>query len=302
VVTDLRKNIGSKYNFEQIYSSLGKTRQMYFQALERTSFSDKLESAILTIVRNWRINHPKMGSRVMYKSLQLAGIELSIGITKFEQLLSKHNLTVKKYKRSFPKTTDSSNSNKAYPNLTNGLKINGINQLIVADITYIYICSKWHYLFIFKDAYSQLILSIIPSTNMYASNCQQAIQQIVALRGEQNLKNTILHSDNGKQFDAKLFKAQIVDELNMKISRAKTSQQNGSAEQLNHIVKNMYLNNWQIDSFEELIIACNRFKYLSNHQRAIEQLGYKTPIGFEKELLQQSEKKKVKKQFYDFSK
>lgn len=298
---ELRIQLEPQYSYQQMYKSIGQSRQSYFQSKLRNQKKEQIDSAILTIVRNWRKQHCKMGSRVMYKSLQAAGIELSIGITRFEKLLSAHGLTVKKFKTRFPKTTDSNGVNKFYPNLTNGLKINDINQLIVADITYIYILDNWHYLFIFKDVYSQRILSIIPSVNMFAENCVTAIHQIIALRGIENLKTTICHTDNGKQFDAKIFKSIIVDKVGMQISRAKTSQQNGSAEQLNHIVKNMYLSNWKINSYPQFIESCNRVKYLNNYERAIEQLGYKTPNQFEQEIKTLPIKKRKEKQLYDFS-
>jgi len=171
----------------------------------------------------------------------------------------------------------------------------------VADITYFWINGKWYYLFIFKDVYSQRVLSIIPSRNMEATNCHIAFDQIVALRGKSALIGCIFHTDNGGQFDANELKSKL-DNLDMKISRAACCEQNGSAEQINHIVKNMYLKNWSISSFEQLCEACKVFLELNNSQRAIKQLGYKTPLAFETAIAQIPFSKRKKKQLYDFNK
>jgi len=300
VVDELQQSLGAAYTNEAIYEALGKTRQGFSQSKQRADFCQENENLIISIVKNWRVNHPRMGSRTLHQSLKEAGIYLGIGITKFEQLLSKHHLTVGKIRRYGPKTTDSNGSDKDYPNLTNGLIINDINQLIVADITYFWIKGKWYYLFIFKDVYSQRVLSIIPSRNMEGINCHTALDQIVVLRGKAALIACILHTDNGSQFDANEFKSKL-NKLSIKISRAEQCEQNGSAEQINHIVKNMYLKNWSISNFKELSEACKVFMELNNSQRAIKQLGYKTPLGFEAAIAQIPLSKRVKKQLYDFS-
>jgi len=70
-------------------------------------------------------------------------------------------------------------------------------------------------------------------------------------------------------FNAKKFLTIVEAELKMQVSRAKTSQQNGSTEQLNHVVKKMYLSGWLINTYQNLVAACQRIKYLNNYQRAI---------------------------------
>lgn len=300
MVENLKQTLGNDYNFESIYRALGISRQKFFSGQQRATIKSKSNDAIIALVNKWRENHNQMGSRAMYDSFKQAGIDIGIGITKFERLLSEYNLTVGKVRCFIPKTTDSKGVNKKYPNLTNGLIINDINQLIVSDITYFFISNKPYFLFLFKDVYSQRILSIVPSSNMQAENCMIAINEIVELRGEQSLINTILHTDNGGQYGAKKF-VSIVTRLKMQISRAENCKQNGSAEQLNHIAKNMYLKHWSILSFEELVASCKKFKYLNNHERAIKQLGGLTPVNFEEQIKNLSLDKRLKKQMYDFS-
>ncbi|MBK8825664.1 MAG: hypothetical protein IPO26_02900 [Saprospiraceae bacterium] len=73
----------------------------------------------------------------------------------------------------------------------------------------------------------------------------------------------------------------MLADARMLISRADNCLENGSAENLNSIVKNMYLKPWNIRTFKELHQACQELVYINNHQRAIEQLGQLSPIQFE---------------------
>lgn len=59
----------------------------------------------------------------------------------------------------------------------------------------------------------------------------------------------ILHSDNGSQYNNRLVKLEL-GLLKIQLSRADNYHENGNAEQLYHIVKNMYLQHWSINSYK----------------------------------------------------
>ncbi|MBK9024857.1 MAG: transposase family protein [Saprospiraceae bacterium] len=136
------------------------------------------------------------------------------------------------------KTSDGKGK-KTYPNLTNGLVLNGINQLIVGDIT---TYGRWNMAFYFclKDVYSQFILCLLPSKNMKAEQAVASLKRCISIRGAQNLKFAIHHTDNGSQYEALIY-LMLLNELGMQISRSKSVKENGIAEQLNDNVKNRYL-------------------------------------------------------------
>ena len=58
-------------------------------------------------------------------------------------------------RKSFVSTTDSNHDRAVYTNLVPGLNITGLNQLWVADITYIRLAREWVYLAVVLDAYSR---------------------------------------------------------------------------------------------------------------------------------------------------
>lgn len=280
-IEQLQHTFNGQFTKQHMFDSLSISRQSFHQHKKVQHAKLVQENLLIALVLKWRIKHPRMGARALYKTIQNAGqgAQLTIGINKFEQLLSRYHLNVKKCKSFVPRTTDSKGS-KYYPNLIDALKVNEINRVIVADITYYWLGKRWSYIFGFKDVYSQRILALIPSLNLEAENAVQGLKQIVRQRTKAALTNCIFHSDNGSQYEATTFIEQLND-LDMKISRAETCQQNGSAEQLNNLVKNMYLIPWQIHTFNQLKRACKKLMKLNNQERAIHQLGYRSPLQFE---------------------
>jgi len=299
VIQGMKVKSNRSYSMEEVYKLLGTSRQAIAQSQRRKSIQNSIETQIVSSVKKWRKMHPMMGSREMYYSLVNQGKAMMVGINKFEAIVSKYGLTVGSAKTFKPMTSDG-RGKESYSNLTNKLNINDINQLIVGDITYFDIKGKWHYIFTLKDVYSQNILGLIADRTMRSRNLMEALAAASQTRGSHALKGCIHHSDNGSQYNSTEYKEELM-KLEMKISRAENCQQNGSAEQLNHIIKNMYLNHWSISSLGELKQACRELQYLNNHQRTIKQLGHKTPHAFEKYIKTIPSDQRVNKQMYDFN-
>jgi len=296
-VSNLR-SLEKKYSLESLYLQIGRTRQSYYKAISSQHEKEVRDQTIIDQVLSWRTKHPRMGSRTLYYTMVESGIDLPIGVTSFERLLSKRNLTVGTAKRSSPYTSDG-RGKRNYPNLTNGLILNDINQLLVADITYFWVDTRWCYLFILKDVYSQRIISLVPSENMKAENAITTLKDLERLRGKEVMKDCIHHTDNGSQYESDKYKAYLGD-LQIKISRAKSCNQNGSCEQMNHIAKNMYLMHFGIKTFKDLQIACKKVKLLMNQERSVKQLGNMSVESFEKSLVNLPRCNRIKKTLHDF--
>lgn len=284
---------------EDFYKLIGRSRQSYEQQRKRNEANLKVEEHLISLVKQMRQDHPRMGSRTMYHTLDELGFKVPIGITRFEQLLSRSEMTVGTAKSRSPRTSDGLGK-RNYRNLTNGLSINNINQLIVGDITYFWVASRWCYIFVLKDVYSQRVISMIPSENLKAHNALANLNELVALRGENSLKDCIFHSDNGSQYESAAFTKEL-DRLNMQISRSEICAQNGSIEQCNHIIKNMYLEHLGIRSYEDLVHNCKKVQHLINYERTIEQLGNISSDKFEQQIKLLNKKERPIKTMYDFT-
>lgn len=287
------------YSMENFYEVVGGSRQNYHIRKERLVKRREREKRVLEEVGLWRQEHPRMGSRTMYYSMKRAGIALPLGVTAFEQLLSSKGLTVGSDKNRFPRTSDGKGKGR-YTNLTNGLVLTDINQLVSTDITYFWVAQRWCYLFVLKDVYSQHLLALIPSQNMDGENAISMLNEMEKVRQASSLKGCILHSDNGSQFNGKEFLAKL-EGLEMQVSRAYSCEENGSCEQMNHIIKNMYLRHFGIHTFEELVVACKKTRRLMNEKRSVKQLGYRTVEDFEQYIRLLEPNERPRKELYDFS-
>ncbi len=296
----MKMKANKAYSMEQVYQMTGTSRQWHAQYGRRLLKQKQSEQHIVDIVLAWRKKHPRMGSREMYYSLVNQAQDLGVGINKFESIVSARGLCVGVAKRFKPLTSDGKGKD-AYPNLINGLIINDISRLIVGDITYFDIRGSWYYIFTLKDVYSQYLLALHASDSLQEINAIQALTDCISLRGSKSVKGCIHHSDNGSQYNGIQYKSLLLSH-HMLISRAGNCKQNGSAEQLNHIVKNMYLKHWSIDSLRELKQACRELQYINNHQRTIDQLGHKTPVGFEQYIKSVPMNQRQKKIMHDFTK
>lgn len=299
-MVDHIKSLERSYSMEKFYDVVGGSRQKHNQGKETKMSKVEKEKMIIKAVQDWRIQHPRMGSRTTYKSMQASGMDIPIGITRFEQLLSERGMTVGFAKRFFPKTSDGKGKGN-YPNLCNGLILNGVHQLVVADITYFWLKEDWVYLFIMKDAYSHRVISLIPCLDMKAGHVVEMLNDLRKFWSLSALNDCILHTDNGSQFEATIVKS-MLSNLQMKISRAENCKQNGSIEQMNHVIKNMYLKHYGIQTFSELKTACKKVKRLMNTERSIEELDYMTVQEFEKYILSLPLGERPKKALHDFTK
>jgi len=288
------------YSMESVYRELGLSRQALYQQWSRDESRKTQYEYVISIVMEWRVKHPRMGSRQLYYSIRnIGGIDLDMGVNKFEQLMSASGLTIKPKRKRIVKTSDGKGKG-SHLNLTNGLVLDNINQLIVGDITYYDIDNKWGYIFTLKDIYSQRILGLVPSLSLEASMALQCLDQAITARKGTDLKGCIHHSDNGSQYESNIYKKRLADK-GIRISRAENCLENGSAENLNSIVKNMYLTPWGINTFKDLQQACKELMYINNHQRAIEQLDHLSPIQFERLIAKLHPNERPKKVLYDFN-
>lgn len=295
-------HIGQKekgYSMEALYKELGTTRQNIAQLSKRDCLRKSKEERVIEIVKEWRKIHPRIGSRSLYHTIQnIGGIDLELGITKFEQLMSREGLTIKSGLKKWIKTSDGLGKGY-YSNLTNGIVLTNINELIVGDITYYRINDQWSYIFTLKDIYSQRILSLVPAQSLEAKHGIKCLTEALIQRNRKEMKNCIHHTDNGSQYNARNY-LEILRNVGMQISRANNCLENGSSENLNNIIKNMYLAPWNITTFKELQQACKELIYINNEQRAIEQLGNLSVVQFEQLIKEIPINERPIKTMYDF--
>lgn len=280
---------------EMLYIVAGIKRQDYFRQQNRQIKQTFIETRTIEMVQTIRERHPAMGARPMFHALKIT----SMGINRFERLISESGLGIEK-KKLWIKTTNSNHNYFKYSNLTNGLELNWINQLWVSDITYWTDGQRHFYLLFIMDVYSRRILGYTASQNMYAVNNLKALELSFQIRQMNWFEQLLHHSDKGSQY-CSLDYVKALQMANIAISMAGNSLENPYAERLNGIIKNDYLRYFDTSSFAKLSKALDRAVWLYNNEKPHSELDYLSPVNFEKMVIQQDKSERKTIVLYDFS-
>ncbi len=100
--------------------------------------------------------------------------------------------------RAFLVTTDSDHEFEVYLNLASRTKLTGINQLWVADITYIRLKKEFVYLAVVLDAFSRKVVGWALDRTLAARLPIAALEQAITQR--QSPPGLVHHSDRGVQY------------------------------------------------------------------------------------------------------
>src|SRR5207302_4156057 len=115
------------------------------------------------------------------------------------RLMRTHNLLCLRRRAFGPATTDSRHAWQVVPNLARGIQVTGLDQLWVADITYVRLLEEFAYLAVVLDAFSRRVVGWAMETHLRADLAIAALQMaIVARRPAPG--SLVHHSDRGVQY------------------------------------------------------------------------------------------------------
>jgi putative transposase len=187
-------------------------------------------------------------------------------------------------RRKFVITTDSRHELKVYVNLAARMELTGLNQLWVADITYIRLQAEFVYLSVVIDRYSRRVVGWALDRTLAARMAVAALQRAIAAR--QPGPGLVHHSDRGFQYASK----EYVDVLQLhkmepSMSRAANPYDNAACESFMKTLKQEEIYCNQYRDQEELSAHMEEFIDLYyNRQRLHSALGYRTPEEFENDI------------------
>lgn len=264
---------------QRFYELVGITRQAHFQHNGRLEQQRAMMLEIEPLVHLYRKHKDRRaGARSLYYNLNIKQ-RCGIGVNKFEYLMRAYGLSLAPF-RSKVVTTRSCARSRTYPNLCKGLTINGINQLVVGDLTYLMFPSQVYYLFLLTDVYSARIVGWQLGQRMRAIEAKQALDKWVKLRGVAQLKDCIHHTDGGSQYFSNLYHGAMKG-YQLQISVAKTCLDNGFAEQRNGLFKHHLLPTIKQVTPKKLAQQIDKILYFYNQERKQEALQWLSPVQYE---------------------
>jgi len=172
-----------------------------------------------------------------------------------------------------PNTSKPHPENKIYPYLLRGVKIDHVDQVWSADITYIRMRAGFLYLTAVIDWFSRYVLSWQLSNTLESSFCVEALEAALKIKQPE-----IFNTDQGTQFTSEDFTGILKDgEIAISMDGRGRCLDNIFVERLWRTVKyeEVYLHDYQTPA--EAYLGLKRYFEFYNTQRYHQALDYKTP-------------------------
>jgi len=262
-----------KASVEAVCRFFQNTRQAYYQRQHRTFKTFIEEQLVIDEVRLIREKQPKVGGRKLILDLQDKGFQL--GRDRLFDILRKNHMFVRRKKRG-PLTTYSKHWLHKYTNLIRGVALTGPNQVFVSDITYLRIKGGFCYLSLLTDAWSRKIVGWDVSSSLCVKGSIRALK--MAIRDVSHPEGLIHHSDRGIQYCCQDY-VKILRDHHVLISMTEENHcyENAIAERVNGILKDEFLLNETLPSFNVAKELTRESIYIYNHIRRHMSLNYKIP-------------------------
>lgn len=256
----------------------GITRQAYYQHYwqgEERSFEHEL---IISEVLQIRKKHRRMGGRKLYELLEpfMLDHQIKMGRDALFDLLAANHLLVRRRKRRVH-TTNSFHWLRKYPNLIKDFIPVKANQLWVSDITYWKIGTGFLYISLITDAFSHKIVGYQVAETLEAVASVKALE--MALKGlRPPIEGLIHHSDRGIQYCSSEYVKLLKDNA-IQISMTENGDplENAIAERVNGIIKDEYLDCYQVNNLTEAEELLKQVIGLYNDERPHMSIGNMVP-------------------------
>ena len=250
--------------------------------------------------RNWRKQEPKQEEAALRDAIQRHALrDRHCGYRRIGRWLKRDGWVVNHKRilrimrednllsirrRRFVVTTDSVHPWRVYPNLARRMVLSAINQLWVADITYVRLQQEFIYLAVILDVYSRRVVGWSISRQLDSSVAEQALE--AALKQRQPAPGLIHHSDRGVQYACGNYVGRLeAAGITISMSRPGNPWDNAWAESFMKTLKVEEVDGRRYRNFDHATSLIGSFiDDMYNGQRLHSGLDYRSPMEFESEI------------------
>jgi putative transposase len=261
----------------------GVSRASFYRSWEEKA-PRAAEAALRDAIQRAAIQHRCYGYRRIQVLIEREGYR--VGAKKVRRLMREDNLLAVR-RRKFVVTTDSDHDFKVHPNLAQHLVLSDINQLWVADLTYLRLQGEFVFLAVVLDAWSRRVVGWALGRNLDSSLPLLALER--AITGRQPQPGLVHHSDQGTQYACKLYVGRLEGIGAVpSMSRAGRPWENGKCESFMATLKREEIDARPYANMEELERHIEEFiDQTYNRARLHSALTYLSPEQFEARQSQQ---------------
>lgn len=275
-------SLAGELSIERMCALAAVSRASFYRSLEEPE-ADADEMELRAAIQTAFLAHKRRyGYRRITAELRRQGWR--VNRKRVQRLMQTDNL-LGLQPRAYVSTTDSRHRFTVAMNLAKRLKVTGINQLWVADITYIRLHQEFVYLAVVLDAHSRQVVGWALDRRMTSALPQAALTK--ALEAQKPPPGLVHHSDRGSQYAAHDY-VQLLEAhgITASMSRAGNPYDNASCESWMKTLKQEEIYANQYRDLEHLRANLELFidEYY-NRQRLHSALGYKTPEEFAQALV-----------------
>jgi putative transposase len=271
--------------------SLTIERMCYLAQVSRAGFyrsfrenqPEEEEMEVRSAIQRVAMDHRKRyGYRRITAELRRRG--MIVNHKRVLQLMREDNLLAVQ-PRAFKVTTDSNHDLEVYLNLAGRMKLTGIDQLWVADITYIRLKTEFVYLAVILDSFSRKVVGWALEKTLASWLTVKALKQAILVR--EPPPGLVHHSDRGVQYASNEY-MRLLEEHRIvpSMSRPANPYDNAGCESFMKTLKReeIYANKYRDINHLRINLELFIQQYYNRH-RLHSALGYRPPEEFEQAML-----------------